>query len=116
MISFKRVLLIGILGALSVLPAAFGETEEEAEQASGPKQIGGLLFDFDEGVEIKKGPGGSVYVESNREFMQNKFRTIDSRFEELEKRIEHLESFIDDDEPLIEDEKTQNEGRRVLAT
>jgi hypothetical protein len=57
------------------------KTTETHQEKSAPKNIGGLLFDVDEGVEIQKGVGGSVYVKSNREYMQQKFREIEARLQ-----------------------------------
>ena len=56
------------------------------------QQVGGLLFDVDEGVKIEHGPGGSVYVKSNREYIQEKFKTIDEKMESLEKRLTLVET------------------------
>ena len=76
------------------MAARDGESDEPKSVSSAPKKIGGLLFDFDEGVEIEEGPGGSVYVRSNREYMQKKFKEIENRFHALENRVANLESKV----------------------
>ena len=80
-----------------------------------PQKVDGLLFDLDEGVKVTKGGGGSVYIESNREFMQAKFDQIEERLKTLEEKIKKLT-----DKVSIEEEKQQvklqNDERQVLAT
>lgn len=77
-------------------PALICEEEKKDEVLPAKKvssqQVGGLLFDVDEGVEIEQGPGGSVYLKSNREFMKNKFEYIETRLNDLEARVQKLES------------------------
>ena len=77
-----------------LLPARAAEKREDDDtpQKYTSRQVGGLLFDMDEGVAVEEGPGGSVYVKSNREYMQKKFKEIDKRFEALESRVASLES------------------------
>jgi hypothetical protein len=62
------------------------------------KNIGGLLFDVDEGVDVEKGPGGSVYVKSNKDYMQKKFTEIEQRFNSMEMRVAALEGKQNDSE------------------
>jgi hypothetical protein len=69
----------------------FAEEERPAKKAT-TQNVGGLLFDVDEGVKVEQGPGGSVYMKSNREFMQEKFAEIDRKLSDFEKRIAQLES------------------------
>ena len=49
---------------------------------------------MDEGVKIEHGPGGSVYLKSNREYMQDKFKSVDEKIEGLEKRVGLLEAAL----------------------
>jgi hypothetical protein len=70
---------------------AWAEDKESPAKTTTTQNVGGLLFDVDEGVKIEQGPGGSVYVKSNREYMQEKFAEIDSRLLSLEDRLSELE-------------------------
>lgn len=119
--------------AMSVFffPAFAGAEVAEEEEYVTPTEVGGLKFDMDEGVKIRQGPGGSVYVESNREYMQRKFRRYERTFEDHDARIEKLETLVrlmaaDSEneeikeilEPEIEASSGEEpaEGVRVLAT
>ena len=86
---------IFILGAFSLF---ISKTLFAADKDSGSskkktiQQVGGLYFDVDEGVKIEQGSGGSVYMKSNRDFMQSKFEQIDNRFASIEDRLSRVES------------------------
>jgi hypothetical protein len=85
------------------------------EKKSTVQNVGGLLFEFDEGVEIEKGGGGSVYVKSNREYMEKKFKEIDARFTDLEQRLERIENqFVLSEE--TETKKVNPERAQVFAS
>lgn len=90
----KRVLVTVTFFCFLISVAAAQEDEDDTTQKYTTRQVGGLLFDTDEGVAVEQGPGGSVYVKSNREYMQKKFKEIDKHFETLESRIASLESEI----------------------
>jgi hypothetical protein len=85
-----------ILAMLSLFFHAKPVPAEEDETGDAKKtkaqNVGGLLFDVDEGVKIEQGPGGSVYLKSNREYMQEKFGQIDQRLADLEERMTQWES------------------------
>lgn len=85
-------IIIGLLVPHAAVILAASDDETSGTQKTAAKQVGGLLFDVDEGVKIEQGPGGSVYMKSNRDFMQEKFQDIDRRLADLEKRIGSLES------------------------
>lgn len=91
--------------------------DDQDAKKSATQQIGGLLFDVDEGVKVEKGPGASVYVKSNREYMQEKFLEIDKHFKDLEQRISLLElqSGVKK-EKESKAEETDSSGRRVLMS
>ena len=96
-------------------PGSFAAEDQTKKTTT--QQIGGLLFDVDEGVKVEQGPGGSVYVKSNREYMQEKFESIEKRLEDLEERIDKLEGKESPDFKKSADQtKTETEGRRVLVT
>ena len=65
---------------------------DDKTKNSSTQHVGGLLFDMDEGVKVEQGPGGSVYVKSNREYMQEKFKSLDEKIENIEKRLLLLEA------------------------
>ena len=90
--------------------------EKESDSKKGTTQnVGGLLFDVDEGVKVEQGPGGSVYVKSNREYMQGKFDEIDQKIADFEKRIALLES--DPKKPgTNSSDSEKQEGRQVLVS
>ncbi len=94
----RPYLIFIFMFAIFGLNAPFLICEEETKDEVPPakkvssQQVGGLLFDVDEGVEIEQGPGGSVYLKSNREFMKNKFEYIETRLNDLEARVQKLES------------------------
>ena len=85
------------------------------------QQVGGLLFDMDDGAKIEKGPGGSVYIKSNKEYMQQKFSDTESRLTQLEERVTELENKLKS--PGGADKKNSSEktveessGRKVLIS
>lgn len=84
------VLFIFMTRPLACLFAA--DNEEAGTKKVSAQQVGGLLFDVDEGVDIQKGPGGSVYLKSNREFMKNTLESLESRIQTLEEKVKKLES------------------------
>ena len=85
------------------------------------QQVGGLLFDMDEGAKIEQGPGGSVYVKSNKEYMQQKFADMDSRMTAMEIRITDLENKLKslsstDKKGSSENSSQETSGRQVLVS
>jgi hypothetical protein len=87
--------IIFLLGSFILIGFSFWvQASDDTNTKSSSKQVGGLLFDVDEGVEIQQGPGGSVYLKSNREYMEQKFKMIDARFKDLSTRIENLEKLL----------------------
>ena len=86
----KMIFAVIFLFVLFDNPIAHSETEPATKKTSN-QQIGGLLFDMDEGVEIEQGPGGSVYMKSNREHMKQKFDAIEERFKSIEARLDKLD-------------------------
>ena len=78
---------------LLMVPSLYAADDKtpETDKRVTTQQVGGLLFDVDEGVKIEKGSGGSVYVKSNKEYMQNKFESIEQKLDELEERLSKLE-------------------------
>ncbi len=109
---FNSAALIAALLFVPFLnPAAFAE--ENTDKKSSTQNIGGLLFDVDEGVKVEQGPGGSVYVKSNREFMQEKFQQIESKLLELENRVKQLEA---KGAAAVSGAAAEDSGRRVLST
>ena len=114
-IPFRNHLLFSVF-MMALLPAMGLSAEEEAEVAksSSVQNVGGLLFEVDEGVKIEKGGGGSVYVKSNREEMQQKFREIEKRFESIENRLLEIENSLPKKEKSSS--ASADAARRVLAT
>lgn len=92
-------------------PAAYSE-EDKTKNAT-TQQIGGLLFDVDEGVKVEQGPGGSVYVKSNREYMQEKFESIERKLFDFEERLQKLEGTAQETGESI---KREGEERKVLVS
>lgn len=82
-----------VLFAVTHVPSLYSAEQKKQEPAKkiATQNIGGLLFDVDEGVKVEQGPGGSVYMKSNKEYMQEKLSQIDQRFSELEARVARLE-------------------------
>lgn len=85
------------------------------------QQVGGLLFDMDEGAKIEQGPGGSVYVKSNKEYMQQKFADIEGRLAASEARITELENKLKSlagsaDKTSQTDLSQESSGRQVLIS
>lgn len=119
----KKIVLFLFLFSLGNFCAV---ASEDVQEDSSPQNIGGLLFDFDEGVAIEEGPGGSVYVKSNKEFMKKKFREIDRKLADLESRLQTLEEKALDELVKSDNGETEQaskvsigataEGRRVLST
>ena len=104
------------VGGISYLYAEEGKPKNASTQ-----QVGGLLFDVDEGVKVEKGGGGSVYIKSNREYMEEKFKEIDGRLETLEKRVDKLEAGSRNmgkstDKKSAQENTEDNSGKRVLVT
>lgn len=95
--------------------------DEDEQEKSSVVQVGGLLFDMDEGVKIEQGGGGSVYVQSNREYMQNKFRDIEMKFEEIDDRLTKIEKKLAIEEIPLDEESAKEQtpepaGGRVLTS
>ena len=82
--------LVSWLAAFGILLNAAVE-DEAGKSLNTIQEVDGLFFDVDEGVKVEKGSGGSVYIRSNREYMKNKFKSIDRRFQALEERLTELE-------------------------
>lgn len=98
--------------------AAEQKTDNSAKKVA-TQNIGGLLFEVDEGVKVEQGPGGSVYMKSNKEFMQEKFSQIEQKFADLESRIVKLEAKSAASSPLPSaspSSSAESENRRVLIT
>lgn len=94
----------------------FCQDSKEQNQKTSTQQIGGLLFDVDEGVKVEQGPGGSVYVKSNREFMQQKFASIEARLAAIDNRLSKLEEFVGTASPSPAPSSDSAQGRKVLVT
>ena len=77
-----------------MVPALSLYAEEESKSKSSTQKVGGLLFDVDEGVKVEQGPGGSVYVKSNKEYMQQKLEEIEMRLQSLDERVTELETLL----------------------
>lgn len=92
-IMLKHFFAILILGHSILLVRPLFASDDKTKNST-TQQVGGLLFDVDEGVKIEHGPGGSVYLKSNREYMQEKLKSMDGKIEALEKRINRLESTL----------------------
>ena len=99
---FIFILFLPVLLCARPLSAADDKTKTATTQ-----QVGGLLFDVDEGVKIEQGPGGSVYLKSNKEYMQEKLKSIDEKLEELGKRLDRVES------ALSREKEKKNESVKV---
>ena len=95
-------------------------SEDAKTKKAETQQVGGLLFDVDEGVKLEKGPGGSVYMKSNKDYMQEKFQEIEARLKNLEDRFNRLETTLSQISKDSGGEKTGSEkasdGRKVLVT
>ena len=92
----KTAFILFFLIIFMLMPGPSLFAADDKTKNATTQQIGGLLFDVDEGVKVEQGPGGSVYVKSNREEMQEKFKAIDSRLETIEKRTEDVEKDLID--------------------
>lgn len=115
------ILIVFYFFVSAVTFSGFSRAEADTKKSS-PQQVGGLLFDMDEGAEIEQGPGGSVYVKSNREYLQKKFADIETRLLELEQRTAALENKLralgDDgsEEKKEAANSNSNSGRTVLIS
>ncbi len=96
--------------------AADSSASDDKTQNSATQQVGGLLFDVDEGVKVEQGPGGSVYVKSNRETMQEKFKEIEHRLSTLEERVNQLESGASGKSKKSSSGSPEDAGRHVYVT
>ena len=79
------------------------------------------MFDVDEGAKIEKGPGGSVYVKSNREYMQQKFSDIENKLAALEARTTELENKLkslagSEKKSASDTQGNENAGKKVLVS
>ncbi len=111
-INSRTCLILFLFMSLFSFHSAHAEKSEAETKKAAAQQVGGLLFDMDEGVKIEQGPGGSVYVKSNREYMQQKFAEIENRLTGLEERMDKLEKAA---EQKLEDAADAEEsGRKVL--
>ena len=112
------VLAAGLLLTLPLLWAAEKDEDAGVTKQSSVQNVGGLLFDVDEGVKIEKGAGGSVYVKSNRDEMQQKFDEINRRLDSLDDRLAVIEKKFEPEKKSntgpASAEKTAA-GRRVLT-
>lgn len=77
------------------------------------QRVGGLLFDVDEGVKVEQGAGGSVYVKSNREYMQEKFSDMERKFQDLEGRVTALET--KQKKTSADEKSSKDDSRQVLV-
>lgn len=94
-------IFLGVILLLLFVPTVFAAEEDSAEESKSTVQkVGGLLFDVDEGVKVEQGPGGSVYLRSNKEYMNEKLTEIDTRLEDIEKRLKNLERSEEADETV----------------
>ena len=114
-------LLVFILSLFCLPCFLFAEDNSSISKKTSTQQVGGLLFDMDDGVKIEKGPGGSVYVKSNKEYIQQKFLDMESRLTQLEGRITELENKLKSPgevEKKSSSEKPSQEtsGRQVLIS
>lgn len=99
------------------------EAPADKTKSSSTQQVGGLLFDVDEGVKIEQGPGGSVYLRSNREAMEEKFKSIEARFAQVDERLARLEEAVAKLDPETakagkksDSNETAGDSGRVLIT
>lgn len=111
-IKTRACLTLFLFMFLSSFYSARAEKSEAETKKAAAQQVGGLLFDMDEGVKIEQGPGGSVYVKSNREYMQQKFAEIESRLTGLEERMDKLEKSAVKE--LAGEADAEDPGRKVL--
>lgn len=123
--SIRVIFIFTVL--MNFLPQAVFAAEGEKTKKSTTQQIGGLLFDVDEGVKLEQGAGGSVYMKSNKEYMQEKITDIETRLTQLETKAGDFESRIEKLEIKNDPEAAQkvkesmpasesDESRRVLVT
>ena len=87
--------------------------EEVRTKKTTTQSVGGLLFDVDEGVKVEQGAGGSVYVKSNREYMQEKFAALDQKIKGLEERVALLESH--QTKTKTQEKAAKEDSRQVLV-
>ena len=110
----KKIISCGVLSASLVLSPVWAANQDSSSSKSTTQKIGGLLFDVDEGVKVEQGSGGSVYVKSNKEYMQQKLKEIDARLQDLEERVTKVEGRLKSAE--TEKNKEAGESRKVLST
>lgn len=118
----KRIFVLVFIYLFLVMPC-YTQAEDPAHvsKKNETQQVGGLLFDVDEGSKIEKGPGGSVYVKSNREYMQQKFSDIETKLSELEARTAELENKLKSlagtvKKPASEKPAQESSERQVLVS
>ncbi len=115
----EAIKILSLFCAIHMVLISPAFSAEEQNKKSSTQQIGGLLFDVDEGVKVEQGPGGSVYMKSNREYMQSKFNEIEERFKDLEQRISLLEAQSGSQGGKTVSEPAppaDNSGRKVLQS
>ena len=112
---FGAICFVIILVSFQPISDALDEKESQAKK-SVVQNVGGLLFDVDEGVKIEQGSGGSVYLKSNREAVQARFESIESRLDELEKRMQEIESLQEAAPSQDEQPEGETSSKRVFIT
>ncbi len=127
-LQYPCLLLINLSVCLlffSFFAAYAADTKKETPaKSTTTQQIGGLLFDVDEGVKVEQGPGGSVYMKSNKEFMQERLSRIDQELLDLDQRVQAVEAKLAriefKDDPAAKNSavpaQSNEENRRVLVT
>ena len=109
-----RVIFLVSLCAPFCFPTPLTAAEDEVRTKKATTQsVGGLLFDVDEGVKVEQGAGGSVYVKSNREYMQEKFSELDRKLQGLDQRVTELETHRN--KTLVQEKTAKEESRQVLV-
>ncbi len=104
---------------LLVCSSNFLYAEDEKAKRTSTQQVGGLLFDVDEGVKIEQGPGGSVYMKSNKEFMQQRLDEIDQKILNLDARLAAIERALESvgkPNEIILPSSAEKDSRKVLVT
>ncbi len=109
---------VSLLAVLSILlchaPQLMAAEEDVRTKKTTTQSVGGLLFDVDEGVKVEQGAGGSVYVKSNREYMQEKFAALDRKLQGLEERVTALES--KHEKALAEGKSSKENSHQALVS
>ena len=113
---FRMVSLFLCLSIMGTRILWAAEKEDTSSSKSTTQNVDGLYFDVDEGVKIEKGPGGSVYVKSNREYMQAKFEELDHRLADLEARVVRLEQKSENPSASPSPQNGKKETEHVLVT